>query len=482
MDINEKFEELYEETKLEEHCGECEMGITEEVSVKEFDALKKGDTVTIEFKSPMSTGKATFKVTAKNVVGKARIEKVTLKDVKRPSGVKFFLYKRGNKVSLAQGDMAASVVSFMKEDKDLEKMVKELEGASKMHLGQSKRIAKYLNKKKEEVEEGIDIEKASIGAVIKDFQKSDAPQFKGKSDKKRKEMAIAAKLSKEENEDDDPVGKSKKKDKVNLKPKMEDKQMKKLKELYIGLQKKRAQDGTLKRVVSDYHKEQVIKEATGSITLTVKGISDLKKADAQMLRDTDFNIEAILQDDGAEIEEGGSTFKRNTMTFEADSADMKIVQTFAKRQTQLSKDTAKLIKPKMDYGDLYEERVDSLYVAGLLSRTAKPNSPLQYSVNFVKEGQIKEAVLDNGLEVGEQEFDLEMRVDKLYPNLDVNFAKYMDEGLEGPYEVSGEVYFYDRKVQMFYSVSGEDYVDEETAKEIAFRLHKDGFYKPDLGR
>mgnify|MGYP003318581728 FL=1 len=106
------------------------MGITEEVSAKEFDALKKGDTVTIEFKSPMSTGKATFKVTAKNVVGKARIEKVTLKDVKRPSGVKFFLYKRGNKVSLAQGDMAASVVSFMKEDKDLEKIVKELEGAS----------------------------------------------------------------------------------------------------------------------------------------------------------------------------------------------------------------------------------------------------------------------------------------------------------------------------------------------------------------
>ncbi len=90
----------YIKKTMKEHCGECEMGITEEVSAKEFDALKKGDTVTIEFKSPMSTGKATFKVTAKNVVGKARIEKVTLKDVKRPSGVKFFLYKRGNKVSL----------------------------------------------------------------------------------------------------------------------------------------------------------------------------------------------------------------------------------------------------------------------------------------------------------------------------------------------------------------------------------------------
>jgi len=301
-----------EEVEIQEHCGECEMGITEEVSAKEFDALKKGDTVTIEFKSPMSTGKSTFKVTAKNVVGKARIEKVTLKNVKRPNTVKFFLYKRGNKVSLAQGDMAASVVSFTKE--------------------------------------GIDIEKASMGAVIKDFQNSDAPQFKGKSDKKRREMAIAAKLSKEETEEDDP--KSKKKDKINLKPKMEDKQMKKLRELQAGLRKKRAQEGTLKKTVSDYHKEEVVKEA----------------------------------------------------------------------------------------------------------------------------------VLDNGLEVGEQEFDLKYRVDSLYPNLDVNFAKYMDEGLEGPYEIGNEVYFYDRKVQMFYSVSGEDYVDEETAKDIAYRLHKHGFYKPELGR
>jgi hypothetical protein len=47
------------------------------------------------------------------------------------------------------------------------------------------------------LKEGIDIKKASMKDVIKDFQSSDAPQFKGKSDKKKKEMAIAAKLSKE---------------------------------------------------------------------------------------------------------------------------------------------------------------------------------------------------------------------------------------------------------------------------------------------
>ena len=533
-----------EEVELEEHCGECEMGITEEVSVKEFDALKKGDTVTIEFKSPMSTGKATFKVTAKNVVGKARIEKATLKDVKRPSGVKFFLYKRGNKVSLAQGDMAASVVSFMKEDKDLEKMVKELEGASKMHLGQSKRIAKYLNKKKEEVEnveekfkkgkytirdgntgkviatfnsgakaskemyklldsgkydelevkmeeteldekfagwiamyggkkleikkseadglypakqlaikhfkvpkskqgllaikpahEAIDIEKASMGAVIKDFQKSDAPQFKGKSDKKRREMAIAAKLSKEENEDDDPVGKSKKKDKINIKPKMEDKQMKKLKELYAGLQKKRAQEGTLKKTVSDYHKKEV-NEA--SMTYRIRKAQQpeidkmIKSAGMMKLQIQSSIGDIIKMQKGGDVEITVSGTAKNLRKFDA------------------------VVRGKSSYGD-----------PSLLKKEQK---------------EVKEAVLDNGIEVGEQDWDLIARNDAVYPNLNVNFAKYIDEGLEGPYDVGGEVYFYDRKVQMFYSVSSEDYVDEETAKDIAYRLHKNGFYKPELGR
>lgn len=41
------------------------------------------------------------------------------------------------------------------------------------------------------------MKKDDMGDVIKDFYKSDAPQFKGKSKKKRREMAIAAKLSAE---------------------------------------------------------------------------------------------------------------------------------------------------------------------------------------------------------------------------------------------------------------------------------------------
>ena len=42
--------------------------------------------------------------------------------------------------------------------------------------------------------EKMDLKKADMGDVITDFRKSDAPQFKGKSDKKIQKMAIAAKL------------------------------------------------------------------------------------------------------------------------------------------------------------------------------------------------------------------------------------------------------------------------------------------------
>ena len=47
---------------------------------------------------------------------------------------------------------------------------------------------------KGKVEEKLDLKKADMGDVITDFRKSDAPQFKGKSDEKKREMAIAAKL------------------------------------------------------------------------------------------------------------------------------------------------------------------------------------------------------------------------------------------------------------------------------------------------
>lgn len=43
--------------------------------------------------------------------------------------------------------------------------------------------------------EKINMKKAKMGDVIKDFYKSKAPQFKGRSKEKRRQMAVAAKLS-----------------------------------------------------------------------------------------------------------------------------------------------------------------------------------------------------------------------------------------------------------------------------------------------
>jgi hypothetical protein len=48
-----------------------------------------------------------------------------------------------------------------------------------------------------EIEEKMDLAKADMGDVVKDFYKSDAPQFKGRTKEERRKMAIAAKLTAE---------------------------------------------------------------------------------------------------------------------------------------------------------------------------------------------------------------------------------------------------------------------------------------------
>jgi len=74
------------------------------------------------------------------------------------------------------------------EEKKLKKIKKELEGASKMHAGQAKKIAKIV---KEKLTKG-----SSVEDHVEDFKDSDAPQFKGKSKDKKVQMAVASYLSK----------------------------------------------------------------------------------------------------------------------------------------------------------------------------------------------------------------------------------------------------------------------------------------------
>ena len=76
-----------------------------------------------------------------------------------------------------------------KDEKDLKKISKALKGSSSAHKLQSDKIAKIIREKL--------TKKSKVGDFVDDFTKSDAKQFKGKSDKKKKEMAVAAYLSKQ---------------------------------------------------------------------------------------------------------------------------------------------------------------------------------------------------------------------------------------------------------------------------------------------
>jgi len=71
-----------------------------------------------------------------------------------------------------------------KKDKNGEEVIDVMKGTNKITVSP-------------EISEKMNLAKADMGDVVKDFYKSDAPQFKGKSKKKRQQMAIAAKLTAE---------------------------------------------------------------------------------------------------------------------------------------------------------------------------------------------------------------------------------------------------------------------------------------------
>jgi hypothetical protein len=71
-----------------------------------------------------------------------------------------------------------------KKDDDGEETIDVMKGKNKITVSPS-------------ISEKMNLAKADMGDVVKDFYKSDAPQFKGKSKKKRQQMAIAAKLTAE---------------------------------------------------------------------------------------------------------------------------------------------------------------------------------------------------------------------------------------------------------------------------------------------
>jgi len=166
-----------------------------------------------------------FKLGIIDEKGKILIKKSRLKSIEQKEAYTMFdrlvwkLKRLMEKIPFGKTRLAsyAAALWLIKEEKDFHGTDNELQESFLTFLETDWKTEALILKENYEgdmdkktyssLKEGIDIKKADMKDVIKDFQSSDAPQFKGKSDKKKKEMAIAAKLSKEEVEIDEAKSK-----------------------------------------------------------------------------------------------------------------------------------------------------------------------------------------------------------------------------------------------------------------------------------
>lgn len=91
--------------------------ISDEEKLEMFNELKAGDTVYLWYDSAFKRGEKykPFKMGRRTKSEKYNLSKFSMQQISAegiPAGVKFFLYKRGDKVSLAMGDMAATLVDM----------------------------------------------------------------------------------------------------------------------------------------------------------------------------------------------------------------------------------------------------------------------------------------------------------------------------------------------------------------------------------
>lgn len=95
---------------LKESVNEA-IGMSQSDKNKVYHKLQKGDKVRIKFGNAIRKGNDGIFVVSKGKtkVGKQRVERITLKNIKNPSGVKYYLYNRNNLIGMAQGDMGAVI-------------------------------------------------------------------------------------------------------------------------------------------------------------------------------------------------------------------------------------------------------------------------------------------------------------------------------------------------------------------------------------
>ena len=95
--------------------------ISDEEKLAIFNELKFGDTIYLWYDSAFKRGEKykPFRMGKRTKSEKYNLSKFSMKQISKegiPGGVKFFFYKRGDKVTLAMGDMAASIVDIQTEN------------------------------------------------------------------------------------------------------------------------------------------------------------------------------------------------------------------------------------------------------------------------------------------------------------------------------------------------------------------------------
>jgi len=186
------------------------MELNERMSRRDFEKLKKGDKVEINYGSTVSSSQTReFSVVNKSRSAKYDVDKVRLQPTDKTGGMKFFLYSRkGGDATLALGDMGASIKSYkLTEEVELDENLKKAEklmGPSKNREQGIEFVMKGLKVSKDKATKMVDKiigmkeelqEKKYSPSDEKNIQKTISimkqyPANKKKSDKELRDGAI----------------------------------------------------------------------------------------------------------------------------------------------------------------------------------------------------------------------------------------------------------------------------------------------------
>ena len=177
-----------EEVEILDEATQDYLEITEgAIDSKKFDSLKRGDTMTITYNSTMSgTSKMKFVVKSKSRSAKYNTDKVTMYPDGNPNMARFFLYKRASgDVSMATGDMAASIMTVKENFQDWAEAAEDMQKKPKEDDAE-----KLKNQNDQKDNEIAMLKQKAETDKAKSIQKSTQKQVNPETGEERDEMSL----------------------------------------------------------------------------------------------------------------------------------------------------------------------------------------------------------------------------------------------------------------------------------------------------